>query len=182
MVKMTLGPQIKMPNGATQRELGSQMFGDRTIWGVLPSGGVAIIRPAPYRVEIVDAHGARHMGPVVARARIRIDAAERDAVSKDRSGRAGGIPDAAFPASYPPFEGVGTALVAPNGTIWIERSRRLQDSTAVYDVFDATGRLTAQAKLRPNSKILGLGKNFVYIARQTTDDDFWHLEQWRLPN
>jgi hypothetical protein len=179
MVKVTIGPERKMPDGGTVRALSSQMFAARTIWRVLPSGGVAIVHPAPYRVEIVDTRGRHHLGPVVTRDPIRIDAAERDAVRKDRGGP---IPDNAFPATYPPFEGTNDEFVTPEGTIWVERYHRIGDSTSVYDVFDQDGRLSAQATLRPNSKVIGFGKNSVYIVRQTTDDDFWHLEQWRRPS
>jgi hypothetical protein len=183
MVKVVRGP-AQMVGGRVGYALitpGGYIYPDRTIWRALPAGGIVIAHPAPYRIEIIDNAGKRHLGPIVDRPRIKIDGAERDAYRRERGP---GMPDSDFWPAYPPFIGIGNdgMFVTPAGGIWIERSRRLGDTTAVYDVFDATGRLTSEARLRPNSKILSVGKSSVYIARQTTDDDFWHLEQWRLPN
>lgn len=176
--KVTVGPPEKR-NGATVRALGhTSMFPDYTVWRALPDGGIAIVHPAPYRVDLIDTRGRLHRGPAVARERINLDATERDALRAQR----GPMPDASFQKTYPPFSGVtDDVFVTPEGSVWVERFRRMGDSASVYDVFDGSGQLSAQARLRPHSRVLGFGANSVYIVRQTTDDDFWHLEQWRRP-
>ena len=169
----------RMVNGRMQATLSNtSLFPDRGAWRVLPAGGVTVVHPSPYRIELVDAAGRHHFGPIVARERIPIDGAE--IAAWNAQGRP--LTRADVPPSYPPFVGSNDVFVAPDGGVWVERSRRVADSTAVYDVFDTNGRLAAQARLRPNSRIIGIGTRNIYIVRQTTDDDFWHLEQWRRPN
>jgi hypothetical protein len=175
-VKTSLGAPHKQPDGVTTMAMIQAYFPMRTNWLALPSGGVAVIHPDPYRIEIIDARRNRHLGPIVTRLRVPIDAAERAALEKDRGGRMEGLPPA-----YPPFAGIDDAYATPDGAIWVERSRRVNDSVTVYDVFDRTGTLSAQATLRPNSHVVGFGAHSVYVVRQTTSDDFWYLEQWARP-
>lgn len=173
------GPSVKGPNGVTTTQLLTfAMFPPRTEWLVLAGGGIVKINPDPYHVEFVDLHGKRTVGTAVVRGPIPVDATERDAYRNQR----GPIPDKDFPSHYPPFSGINDAFIAPDSQVWVERSRRFADSTAVYDVFDRTGKLTAQARLRANSHLVGIGRDMVYVVRQTTDDDFWYVEEWQRPH
>ncbi|HEY4319824.1 MAG TPA: hypothetical protein VGM77_01495 [Gemmatimonadales bacterium] len=178
-VPVTHGPMRKSANGATTTELMTfAMFPPRTEWLMVTAGGIVKISPQPYHVEFIDSHGKSAIGPAVVRTPIPLDATERDAYRNQR----GPIPDKDFPSQYPPFSGINDAFVAPDSQVWVERSRRFADSTAVYDIFDRNGKLSAQARLRPNSHLVGIGRDMVYVVRQTTDDDFWYVEEWQRPH
>lgn len=164
-------------------------------WVVLPDGRVAIVRPAPYRIDFVDAPGRITAGTPIAttpiplgakeRAAFRDEAAQRRSTATTRSGGGGmsGPPvpafeDRHFPATLPPFRW-DAVLATPDGEIWIGRSAPAGADRASYDIHDGTGRLVARATLRAGSTVVGFGKGVVYVARKSPDDDLLHLEKYR---
>jgi hypothetical protein len=68
--------------------------------------------------------------------------------------------------------------MAPEGQLWLQRSNPTQDSTAVYDVFDTTGRQAAQVTLPRGRRLVGLGQGTLYATRTDADGLQW-LERYR---
>lgn len=173
-------------------------------WVPLPNGGVAMVHPSPYRVDVISPTGTLTRGTPVPFTPTRVGAAERDAYRKDlaaqprlsvrvgggggasfSSGPTGGnapqIPDSDFPETMGPFVNVGNPIrVAPNGETWVLRARAANDRTPTYDIFSPTGRLVGKATLRPNSQVVGFGRGVVYVARQDPADDLRYVEQYAL--
>ncbi len=177
MARSLPGAVSRGPGGMTAQEIRPQsLWPARTAWVVLPDGTIALVCPEPYRIEFVKPDGSRISGPVVDYEPVEVTADHRRAVQRERGGP---IPRDQFPDELPPFEGLDDVLASPNGEIWVGRMRAWNDSVPVYDVFDAIGRRTAQARLRSHSKVVGFGNGTVYVARQTPDDGLWWLERYR---
>jgi hypothetical protein len=159
-------------------------------WVPLPDGGVAIVRPEPYQVLLLD-NGKLLPGPVIPHSPIQVSAAERSAYRERRSSarmtasgggdsrRAPPVGDAEFPANMPAFIGT-SVVVAPNGTIWVGRSHLYTDRTWAYDLFDRTGRQSGSATIQSHSVVIGFGTGVVYVARTNPDDDLVYLERHRV--
>jgi hypothetical protein len=177
-VRTIAGPAVRMPDGSVARSLSMpSIWPFRTAWVAHANGSVAIVRPEPYRVDVVRPDGAIVRGPVVPYQPVRIDAVFREDFRRTEAP----MPDDQFPDALPPFAGLDDVLAAPNGEVWVGRMQDWNDTFAVYDVFDARGVRVAQARLRPHSKVVGFGRGTVYVARQTQDDDLWYLERYRRP-
>jgi hypothetical protein len=179
-----------------------------TGWVALPTGGVAIIHPNPYRVDVIDPSGRVARGTPVPFTPIRVTAAERQAERERRASQPGmtvsigggsgsgnvrtigtgsanrsGQPelaDSEFPATMGPFIGTGAPQVSPSGEIWVLRARPASDKVPTYDIFSPAGRLVGKATLRPNSQVVGFGRGVVYVARQDPEDDLRYVEQYPL--
>ncbi len=171
-------------------------------WGALPDGRVVMVRPDPYRVDVISAPGKVHQGPVNQYTPVKIGAKEREATRAAakasrpmmivRGGPGGGgsfspppsampeIKDEEFPATMPPFQ-ASTALIDPIGLIWVGRTRPADDNVPTYDIFNDTGKLVGRATLKPNSSIVGFGNGTIYISRQDPEDDLRYLERYVRP-
>ena len=175
MVPVTFGPPVKTARG-TMQAMHSGMWPKRAAWVVLPDGSVATVRSNPYRVDVTSPNGATHIGAAVKYQPIKVTSAERDAMSKER----GPMPDDMFPAEKPAFEGLEDVFASPADQVWVGRTRAWNDSIPTYDVLDRNGDVVAHARLKPHSRVVGFGRGSVFVARQTPDDDFWHLERYDL--
>jgi hypothetical protein len=207
----TLG---KVPSGMTVNTSGSSGNSMRVMisskpwtaapaWGALPDGRVAVVQPAPYRVDVIGANKMVTRGPAQPYTPIKVTAAERTAyreaqknssgfsISRSVGGPGGGgtsistarppasaqeIPDSDFPATMPPFSGQNSVQVSPEGEIWVLRTRPASDKAPKYDIFNSAGQLIGKATLKPNSSVVGFGSGVVYVARQDPEDDLRYLE------
>jgi hypothetical protein len=70
-------------------------------------------------------------------------------------------------------------MATPDGSLWVRRSQP-QGAPALYDVFDAQGRLVRQVALGKDMRIVGFGATSVYVAR-TDEDDLQYLLRFRRP-
>ena len=178
-------------------------------WAVAPDGRIAIVHPDPYRVEWISPTKARSVGPAVPYERLRLTEADKapprapvcpititmggggppasaaaGTVNQTRviagGGGPGGAPRTDWPEVKPPFVAgrYGAALVAPNGELWIGRSRAVDDAPS-YDIFDASGKLTARAVLPKGTRVVGFGNGTLYGYRMD-DDDLVYLQRFRL--
>jgi len=172
----------------------------RPQWAVTLDGRVALAEPDPYRVVWLDPAGQR-AGPEVAfrpqpvtgadrewyldemnATQTRARAARRPSAEPRRAGAAAPTSKRAgepiFPSSFPAFAGRESVRIDPEGAVWIARAQSISDPTSLYDVFDATARLHAEAHLRARSRIVGFGDGVIYVARRDADD-LEHLERYR---
>lgn len=176
----------------------------------LPNGDFAILRARPYRVDRIAADGRLREGPPAEASRIRVTQAEKDSfvrgqvrpgailVSGGAAAAAAGAarqrprtpqfsgdveslfsPDMTWPEYKPPFIG-RPGVGAPSGDVWVLRSRAHDDPNPVYDVFGPDGRVRLRVQLAPRSRVVGIGRSVVFVAR-TDEDDLVHLERFPLP-
>ena len=175
-------------------------FAPRDEWAVLPDGRVAILRSPEYRVDWA---GSSAHGTPIAYDKVKVSAGHKQAwrdsrknatmiaissnngrqsVSTGPGARGIDIPDPDnWPEFMPPFLGDGRQIVvAPNGQVWVARTRDAKDSVPTYDVIDGTGRVVMRVALPAKTRVVGFGKGTVYAAR-TDDDDLQYLQRFRAP-
>ena len=172
-----LGPLKKGPDGRMGASISSpSLFPLRPEWAMLPDGSVAIAYPVPFRIDIVTPAGVRVKGPVIRFEPIKVTSAYRAWFAKER----GPTPEELFPATLPPFEDASDVLASNEGEVWVHRLRNWNDSIPKYEIYSKKGILTGRAILSPHAKVIGFGKGVVYVARQSQEDDFWHLEKYSV--
>jgi hypothetical protein len=88
-------------------------------------------------------------------------------------------PDMTWPEVKPPFL-AGAAVVAPDGRVWVHRTRAHSDSVPVYDVFDASGKVAQRVSLPKGTRLVGFGRGVVYLVRPD-EDDLLRVQRHRLP-
>jgi hypothetical protein len=177
-------------------------FSAQDDWTVGLDGRLAVVRHDPYRVEWVAPNGQRVTGPTVSYPRLRVtDADKRAWAERARNpnnqvrlvvGGSGGGARAEprnapagpplerddWPEFKPPFVGQA-ATVAPDGRLWVLRTREAGDDVPSYDVFDSYGARVGTVKLPPNARLVGFGRNSAYVVR-TDEDDLQYLQRYRL--
>lgn len=170
-------------------------------------GRVAVVRAEPYRVEWIARDGRRTTGPTVQYQPLRVtDGEKRAALERQirpgtitvmgggagaRAAPIAGAPEGfrkpdvsiddktlTWPDRMPPFL-AGAATVAPDGTLWVLRTRRHDDPVPTYDLFDASGRLTGRVAIPAGTRLLGFGARSVYLIRTDADDLEW-IQRYRL--
>jgi hypothetical protein len=193
---LTTGQPRSAGGGASFGMVASTPYAARDEWAVRggDDASVAIVRTEPYRVEWTSPSGATVRGARVAYDAVPIGSAEKEewrAQARSRTGTlttttADGkttqqqvpVPEPqSWPKTKPPF--VGPAMIASNGTLWIERSRAARDATTSYDVFAANGSHAERVTMSGTRRVVGFGRGTVYVAYKD-DDDLLHLERYRL--
>jgi hypothetical protein len=173
---------------AAQRGYKTPPFPAVTLWAVAADGRVAIVRPNPYRVDIVQPNGTRRDGTAIGYSRIRVTAAMKQQWRDEQRApqlatqvtRNGGTrpelrpPSLAFtepsgwPEYLPPFAD-SAALFAPDGRLWIRRTATRREA-AIFDVIGDGGQLVARVTFPDRSRIVGFGRGAVYAVRSDSDD------------
>jgi hypothetical protein len=88
-------------------------------------------------------------------------------------------PDMTWPEVKPPFLS-GAVVAAPDGRVWVHRTRAYNDSVPVYDVFDASGKVVQRVSLPKGTRLVGFGRGVVYLVRPD-EDDLLRVGRYRLP-
>lgn len=176
---------------------------------VAGDGRVAVIRVPEYRVEWHRSGEAPRAGPPLPHEPIPVTAAERRAfiagqtvpgrilVSGGRVPAAGptvsrlpqakALPPGAldadadalpWPRHLPPVQ--AGARVAPDGILWVPRSRPHTVDRRLYDLVDDRGRVVKQVELPPRTRMLGFGARHMYLVR-TDADDLDYLQRVAYP-
>jgi hypothetical protein len=175
-------------------------FAPRDEWVVTPDGRVGVIRSPEYRVDWSGA--SRSTGAPIAYDRIKLTDKHKTQWRENQrtggtrimmrvgpggtSASAGGgganvtVPEPTdWPDVLPPFTN-NSAFIAPNGQIWIARTREANDNTPKYDVIDAAGKLVSRVALPAKTRVVGFGNGVVYTVR-IDEDDLQYLQRFRLP-
>jgi len=174
-------------------------------WGVAPDGSVVVARSADYRVEWVAPDGTVSRGPPVRFDPVRVGAPEREEHLLEQGRSGGGIAigmemrndqvsvtfsrggagargrDASqysWPQTKPPFYS-GRIPVDPLGRAWVRRHVRAGEPST-YDVFDRRGERVATVLLDHGKRVVGFGKESVYVVA-FDDLDLSYLERYPLP-
>ena len=196
-------------DGGMLQMLDNRPLAAEDVAAIAPDGRVAIVRAAPYRVEWLHRDGRRITGPEVRYQPLRVtdddkraflqaqvrpgsiivrrpegggDARampiERSGLPRPRNETDINDPSLTWPTQMPPFL-AGAARVAPDGSLWVLRTRAHDDPVPTYDVFDASGKLTGRVALPRGTRVLGFGNGTVYLVRIDEDDLQW-IERYRL--
>lgn len=171
------------------------------VWTISQDGTLAIVRPHPYGVELVQPDGVRRRGEPVRFEPIPVSEqhkeAWRDAVQtprvatlvplgeRRRAGERSRVEVTTFPyqeprewaETLPPFLG-GAARFAPDGTLWVERTTEVgREST--FDVFDRGGQLRRRVLLPPASRLVGFGNRALFVVVKD-EFDLEYIQRFRM--
>ncbi len=175
----------------------SNPFQPRDEWAVTPDGRVAVLRSPEYRVDWYGPNG-KSSAPAIPYDQIKVTEKHkqewRDSRKQQtslmvtmnngqRSVRTGpppaDMPDPGdWPELMPPFLD-NSVFVAPNGMIWVSRTREAGDAPN-FDVIDASGKVAMRVELPKKTRLVGVGNGTVYATR-SDDDDLQYLQRYRLP-
>ncbi len=165
-----------------------------TVWAVSRDGEVAIVYPGDYHIEFIRPSGERTVGKPNLWPRLRVGPRHKEQwrraqmpVCTSFSSSHGVVPitengetkfgkrvywtepsEKEWPQYLPPFLR-GAASFAPDGMLWVQRTGEA-DAEQVYDLIDSWGEVARRVVLQPGSKLLGFGKDRVYVTRRDTDD------------
>jgi len=191
--------QISGGGGQMQVRIGgANPFLPRDEWAVAPDGRIAIVHADEYRAEWIAPNGQRTMGPVNSYTKTKVTDKHKKwwqenqrrrgttMMVRNENGRmsaSSGPPPVVeerndWPEYLPPFL-TNAAQVAPNGELWVLRATASEDVAPAYDIFDASGKLTARLELPKRSRVVGFGTGTVYVARYD-EDDLQYLQRYRL--
>lgn len=174
-------------------------------WGVAADGSVILARCGDYHLERIAPDGTVVRGPGVAVEPVRIGTAEKEEYLAEQ-GRAGGgiqvgvnvvngqmsmsfarggrdtdsraIDQYTWPEVKPPFYG-GRIPVDPENRAWVRRHVQAGEPST-YDVFDATGDRVGSVLLDNGKRIVGFGRDAVYVVA-FDEFDLNYLERYALP-
>ena len=170
-------------------------------WDV-SEGWTGIARPSPYSVDWSGPSGERTRGGPIAFIPVPVGEADKAewqrAMRDNRSmsisisdgggvltldeGPANdapppGMPELKWPTHKPAFLENGVIAV-PGRKLWILRTRPAGDDVPRYDVIDSTGAVVERVSLPAGSRVVGWGRESVYVARTDADGLQW-LERYR---
>ena len=199
---------IRTSQGGTNVAIrsGGTPFSAADDWAVTPDGRLAIVRVRDYHVDWYAPNGQKTSGPAIAYEKLKVTEDDKKAY-RDRRANGGGnavvfsqrvgpggtsqgagvapptnlqIPEPTdWPEVKPPFTGQ-SAVAAPNGQLWVLRTRPAKDKIPTYDVFDGTGKVVSRVALPQDTRLIGFGNGTVYLAR-SDEDDLQYLQRYRLP-
>lgn len=153
------------------------VVGDEVV--VEPDGDVAVIRRAPYRVDVLRRERAVRHGSEVRIAPVPITSEDRAqyraTLSAVMAQSVDGVP---WPSHKPPFV-TRTLVSAMDGTKWVMRSGSADATVAFCDVFDAEGRPIGQRAVPSSVRVLWVGESAALVVR-TDEDGLQYLERFRL--
>ena len=192
------------PEGMVTNELGVGVPGTfarpstRNLWRVAADGRIGIVTFNPYRVIYIDTAGVRHAGPEVQHTRSTItDSMKTAFIDERRLPRSGVAMDGAtgtatvvrypphpklFPdeirwaAQPPPFRAEAFVGFDDAGRLWVQRTT-FGDEGGRYDVFGRDGSLIGRVELPPMHRVVGFGRDAVYIARLDGESEVLHRRQ-----
>jgi hypothetical protein len=164
-------------------------------WAVASDGRVARVTFDPYRVELHDGTGRSVLGDPIPYMRIPVDNALKEQWKVERS-----MPQMAmqvtrggsstigplrrpyrepseWPEFLPPY--MGTAVFGSDGLLWIPRAVAA-GKPPLYDIIDGNGRLVERVELPARHKLVGFGKDVIYLVR-LDEDDLQYLQRHPLP-
>jgi hypothetical protein len=200
---------IRTSQGGTNVAIraGGSPFAAADDWAVTPDGRLAIVRVKDYHVDWYAPNGQKTSGPAIAYEKLKVTEDDKKAFRERRANGGGGtafvmterqgpggtsrsagvapptslqIPEPTdWPDVKPPFTG-NAAFAAPNGQVWVLRTRAAKDKIPTFDVFDASGRVVSRVALPQDTRLLGFGNGTVYLAR-SDEDDLQYLQRYRLP-
>jgi hypothetical protein len=190
------GDQAVMgPPGARMTVNLANPFSPREDWVVTADGRVGVVRSPEYRLDWT--HPSRVRGREIPFARLAVTEADKEHWRRRQRGpqvvvadvgARGTLPSissvpepTSWPKYMPPFLAADRPVLADGlGRVWVARARSFNDSTPLYDVFDAESRVVMQVRLPQRRRVVGFGRDVVYTVR-ADDDDLLRVARHALP-
>lgn len=190
-------PRLQV-DGLTFSAPSSRAFEASRQWVVGSDGRIAVLHPTPYFVQLFQPDGSLEEGPSVPFTPIRVSDRHKDeyraAARRPRTGIQvteeqgrmtssvvrvpGPMREPQWPDVLPPYL-QNAAVFGWDGLLWVRRTTPA-GALPVHDVFDRHGRRTTQVTLPVHGRIVGFGRDHVYVAR-VDRDDLQFLQRYRRP-
>lgn len=155
---------------------------------LLRDGTLAVVRPAPFAVELIGQDGSKVLAPkvespprIVGEAEQRAAIARRWFVPGYTGPRWEPTDFDGWPKTVPHFMQNGV-FATREGAVVLRRAQRREEDAATYDVFTRVPAIHYTITLRPRQRIVGFGRGAVYLATQDEDDmDVVSRHPWTIP-
>jgi hypothetical protein len=160
-------PELAQVEAETGRRYERRVLSGTDRWGVLPDGAVWVARVFQNRVDWIGRQGAVTRGPPLPDRVLTVTQADRDRfISRFPPELRSSAEKLPFALVKPPFEGARTA---PDGTVWLEKSRAIGDTARSYQVVDRSGRLIRVLRHPGAGHLIGLSARAALIAEPYQD-------------
>jgi hypothetical protein len=154
-----------------------RVFSGSDIWGVWPDGSVWIARRFRNQLETIDPQGQVARGPELPDPVFEI-------TGPDRMEYLGSYPEEVRPKEmevawaiiHPPFY---AAFAAPDGSIWLEKSKPAADSLRRIHVLDRRGGLERVLVIKGQGRLLSVGAEHLLVGERYPEGV--RLLQVRIP-
>lgn len=174
--------RLAPPDLATVNGQGGVHFERRALsgsdrWGVLPDGTIWVARVIGNRVEWIAPNGTRTRGEALPDPVLPVSAEDREMFYRQFPPEL--RPNAEkieFALVHPPFV---AALTAPDGTVWLEKSRTYGDTLQSWQLISRTGMLTQVFRIRGDGHLLALAPDLALVAEP--DSNGYRLLTYRIP-
>ena len=168
----------------------------RDRWAVSGDGRVAVIHHEPFQVTFTSPSGVRQSGPVIPYPRQPVTDSVKRAYLSERVSANGIVVTAggsAVPVRRAPTERVATKWakeVPPflpdafvgfdaTGVLWVQRPTFGREGARYY-LLGADGTVLDRVRLPEGHRVVGFGRNAVYVVRRDLDD-LEHVQRCPLP-
>jgi hypothetical protein len=188
-IPRSIDPNARIgPDGGifTRANLNPTPFSTGVQWIVAPDGRVAIVHPDPYRVDIAPRNGTMRPGTPIRYGPVAVTDRHRQAwldfLNRPLSGPGGRIripyeQPTEWPRQLPafPYQALSMGF---DGRLWVLRYGNDPDIPE-FDVFDTAGRLVERVIFPVRTRLVGHGRDVVYLVRRD-EDDLEYLERHRV--
>lgn len=179
-------PQVNTSVGTFSVYVGTAPVQLLDSWTTLSDGTVAVIRAAPYRVDMYDMVGTRTQLDTIPAPAIPITNADKKrlvdeykqvaAAALKSDPRRTSILAVAYeepqnwPANHPPFRGDIAPVVDRQDRIWLATRCTNDEQAMCYDVIDRLGARVKRYKLPPKTTVMAFGEQVVYTVTEQKSD------------
>jgi hypothetical protein len=153
--------------GDAGRRFERRVFSGTDHWGVMPDGSLWVARVYDNRVDWRDPGGRWTRGEALPDRVLEVTRYDRELFLRrfppELRPTAEQLP---FAALKPPFE---AGLTAPNGEVWLEKSRAPADSSRRYQVVNRQGHILREIRVPGRGRIVAVGQGAVLVAEPAPD-------------
>jgi hypothetical protein len=170
-------PDLTTVNGQGGAHFERRALSGSDRWGVLPDGTVWVARVIGNRLEWIAPNGSRTKGEALPDPVLPVSPEDREIFYRQfppelRSN----AEKIEFTLVHPPFV---AAMTAPDGRVWLEKSRTFGDSLQAWQLISRTGTLTQVFRIRGEGHLLALAPDLALVAEPSTDG--YRLLTYRIP-
>jgi hypothetical protein len=183
-VALLASPEYGDATFGEQVQQAAKVFAPQDFFGVLPDGTAWVARGRENRVDWRSPNGTWTRGKSHPYAKIPVTQADKDRVLAQvrEHGKQFGMPQDLrvtypFADSKPPFD---LALGRPSGEVWLQRPRKQEDSSLVYDVFDRKGTWRREVAFPQDASLAGFGPQGAVYASIKNGDGSRTVAKFRL--
>ncbi len=162
-VAMLSAPEFGDARFGEQVQQAVKVFSPNDFFGVLPNGAAWVARGRVNRVDWRSPDGKWLRGTPREFTPLPVTQADKDRVLAQvrEQGKQYGMPQSLdvqypFAETKPPFD---FGLGRPNGEVWLQRPRNVEDAPLTYDVYDGTGAWRREVVFPPGASLAGFGSN-----------------------